>query len=328
MPKQNSKLYKSLIEKSIGSMVSAIEIYNKPDFKYREETFAILAINAWEILFKARLLKLNNHKPNSIFCYKAYQNKDGSKSTKKKILDRNRTGNPKSISIFEAMKRLWDKKDIPEDVKLNIEALIELRDNAIHFINTTSIQKPVQELGFACIRNYITIIKKWCPKSGISKYNLYLMPLAYLDGRIMATGTMTRESQNFISVVQSMMERSEPSDEFDIAIRIGVNFHKSNSFESTPVQYSKDGTPVTLSEEDIRQRFPYSYMDVCAKAKERYSDFKRGSGFNAIMKEIKRESKLCFQRKLDNTNPKSQSQYFYSTNIWQKLDLLYTRKSK
>lgn len=154
------------------------------------------------------------------------------------------------------------------------------------------------------------------------------MPLAYLDGRIMATGTMTRESQNFITVVQSMMESSEPSEEFDIAIRIGVNFHKSSSFESTPVQYSKDGTPVTLSEEDIRQRFPYSYMDVCTKAKERYSDFKRGSGFNAIMKEIKREGKLCFQRKLDTSNPKSPNQYFYSTNIWQKLDLKYTRKSK
>ena len=27
--------YESLIDKSIGSMLSAIEIYNKPDFKYR-----------------------------------------------------------------------------------------------------------------------------------------------------------------------------------------------------------------------------------------------------------------------------------------------------
>lgn len=42
----NKKIYKGLIDKSIGSMLSAIEIYNKPDFKYREETFAILAINS------------------------------------------------------------------------------------------------------------------------------------------------------------------------------------------------------------------------------------------------------------------------------------------
>lgn len=58
-------------------MLSAIEIYNKPDFKYREETFAILAINSWELLLKARLLKLNSYRINSICCYKPYINKNG-----------------------------------------------------------------------------------------------------------------------------------------------------------------------------------------------------------------------------------------------------------
>lgn len=36
----------AILEKSIACAVSAIEIYNKPDFKYREETFSILMINA------------------------------------------------------------------------------------------------------------------------------------------------------------------------------------------------------------------------------------------------------------------------------------------
>jgi len=103
---KKNPIYESLIDKSIGSMLSAIEIYNKPDFKYREETFAILAINSWELLLKARLLKLNNYRVNSIYCYKPYINKNGEKSKKKKILDRNRTNNPKSISIYEALSRL------------------------------------------------------------------------------------------------------------------------------------------------------------------------------------------------------------------------------
>lgn len=102
---KKNPIYGSLIDKSIGSMLSAIEIYNKPDFKYREETFAILAINSWELLLKARLLKLNNYRVNSIYCYKPYINKNGEKSKKKKILDRNRTNNPKSISIYEALSR-------------------------------------------------------------------------------------------------------------------------------------------------------------------------------------------------------------------------------
>lgn len=42
-----------MLEKSIAAMLSAIEIYNKPDFKYREETFSVLCINSWELLFKS-----------------------------------------------------------------------------------------------------------------------------------------------------------------------------------------------------------------------------------------------------------------------------------
>jgi hypothetical protein len=36
-----------LLEKSVHAALSAIEIYNKPDFKYREESFSILLVNAW-----------------------------------------------------------------------------------------------------------------------------------------------------------------------------------------------------------------------------------------------------------------------------------------
>lgn len=50
---KTNKIYRVLLDKSMDSMLSAIEIYNKPNFNYREETFAVLAINAWELLLKA-----------------------------------------------------------------------------------------------------------------------------------------------------------------------------------------------------------------------------------------------------------------------------------
>jgi len=43
-------------------MLAAIEVYNKPIFEYREETYAILAVNAWELLLKARILQIDNNK--------------------------------------------------------------------------------------------------------------------------------------------------------------------------------------------------------------------------------------------------------------------------
>src|SRR5689334_11062026 len=56
-----------LVDKSLAAMISAIEVYNKPDFKYREETFSILAINAWELLLKAKWLRDHGNKVRSLY---------------------------------------------------------------------------------------------------------------------------------------------------------------------------------------------------------------------------------------------------------------------
>ncbi len=49
--------YKRLLDKSIAAALAAIEVYNKPHFRYREESFVVLLVNAWELLLKAKLLK-------------------------------------------------------------------------------------------------------------------------------------------------------------------------------------------------------------------------------------------------------------------------------
>lgn len=56
-----------LLDKSISAMIAAIEVYNKPDFLYRGETFSILAINSWELLLKAKYLKDNHNKMRSLY---------------------------------------------------------------------------------------------------------------------------------------------------------------------------------------------------------------------------------------------------------------------
>ena len=323
---RKNKTYESLIDKSIGSMLSAIEIYNKPDFKYREETFAILAVNSWELLLKARLLKLNNFRINSIYCYKAYVNKKGEKSKKKKVLDRNRINNPKTISIFEALHRLEVQNGLPRNLKENVESLIEFRDNAIHFINVSDFSKALQELGFACIKNYILILKQWEIKRNLNKYNLYLMPLAYIENKLDVDAAPTVEGQNFIKLIRQKLNEQKSDDDYDIAIKIELKFQKGNSFGAAGIQYDKDGVPITLSEEDIRKKYPFTHKNVTDKAKIRYSDFKQGKEFNKIMWSVKKNDKLFYERKLDAQNPKSPKQGFYSSNIWQELDKYYTRE--
>ena len=49
--------WRVLLRKSISAFVAAIEIYNKPVMPHRDETFAMLAVSAWELLLKARLVR-------------------------------------------------------------------------------------------------------------------------------------------------------------------------------------------------------------------------------------------------------------------------------
>lgn len=93
---------RSILDKSLAAMISAIEVYNKPDFSYREETFSVLSVNAWELLIKARILQLSRNQIASIIKYEKRQKSDGTLSSKR-YKKRNRSGNPMSISLFEAI---------------------------------------------------------------------------------------------------------------------------------------------------------------------------------------------------------------------------------
>lgn len=127
-----NKIYRSLLDKSIASMLAAIEIYNKPNFAYREDSFAILCVNAWELILKAVYLKLNRYKMNTLYEMVPKRRKDGTNSKIKEPAI-NRAGNPKTLSIEKIIEHLKHSKVIDSNLYENIYALIELRDNAIHF---------------------------------------------------------------------------------------------------------------------------------------------------------------------------------------------------
>lgn len=324
MSKRNH-LYVSLIDKSLSSMLSAIELYNKPDFSYREEAFAILAVNAWELLLKAFILRSSKYNTRSIYKLIPKKKKDGTSSTRM-IVSMNRTGNPKSISILSAIEFLTQQGRLPRNVKLNIEALIELRDNAIHFVNTSkTFGKQIQEIGFACIKNYLTITKEWSVGIQFDRYNFYLMPLAYVEKGTIVDGVLTSEEKNYASLLQKKLKDSEESS-FDIAIAIDVQLKKGSSIDSLGMYYASDGVPITLTEEAIKRRYPWTYNDLIEKCKSRYSNFKRGNPFNRYMREVKSDSKLCHDRSLDPDNPKSPKKQFYSTNVWKVLDEYYQKR--
>ena len=319
-----NKTYRSLLDKSIASMLAAIEVYNKPDFAYREDSFAILCVNSWELLLKAIFLKQNHYKMSSIYEMVHKRKKDGTTS-KKKEPAKNRAGNPKTLSIEKILELLKPSKIINNNLVENISVLIELRDNAIHFVNLSPITTQIQEIGFATIKNYLTFVKNNNIELDLSKYNFYLMPLAYVNSKIGAEAALTDETKNYVNLIKQSLERKDEDGEYDIAISIDINFKKGTSFDALAVKYDEDGVPILLKEEDIKKKFPLSYKDVWTMCMNRYSDFKKNKKFNNIMKRIQTNNKLTHIRKLDADNPKTIQQKFYSTNIWKELDKEYTK---
>src|SRR3990170_2506669 len=123
-------LSEDLAEKSVEAAVAAIEIYNKPNFSYREEAFALLMTNAWELLLKAKWLL--DHADSVDSLYECENAADGSKVPKT-----NRSGNPITYGLtYLAAKLLEDQNSgLEKGCHDNILALIEIRDNAAHLIN-------------------------------------------------------------------------------------------------------------------------------------------------------------------------------------------------
>lgn len=232
-----------------------------------------------------------------------------------------------SISIIEAISILEPQKKLPKKLKDNLDSLIELRDNAIHFVSLKSISRKIQELGFACVKNFIGVIKCWNLDLDISSYNLYLMPLAYVDEKLTVPSVITAENESYLAFVKHLLETDDGGEsDFDIAISIDIDFKKGNTFDSVGVHYDADGVKVELTEENIKSKFPWSYKEVTARCRTRYPDFKQDSKYNGIVRDIKLNKKLCVTRPLYFDNPKSQKTYYYSSNVLQFFDNYYTKK--
>src|SRR5665811_74879 len=132
--------YRRLLANSKAAMVGAIELYNKPSIHYRDETFVILVVNAWELLLKAVLCKSHRtvfYKKRRNEPYKSYAIKDAVTRTKDLI--------PASLA--------------PAAIAANLEHLVLFRDNAVHFYNQHDFSVLVYALGQTAIVNYNDVLK-------------------------------------------------------------------------------------------------------------------------------------------------------------------------
>ena len=319
---------KELLERAVAATVSAIEIYNKPDFMYREESFSVMAINGWELLLKAKWLADNNNNIRSLYVREYKTNRDG-KRGKQLIIKTTRSGNPFTHSLEFLAKKMVQSKVLDQKAWDNIQALLELRDSAIHFYNRSGgFAQRLQEIGTACLKNFVAAIREWFGRD-MSEFNFYLMPLSFVAMPSHMEGiVLNAEEKNFLAFVESLEpEEDDSTSAYSVTVNIDIRFTRSKAKEALAVQVTSDPNAprVRLTEEQIRERYPWDYDKLTAECRNRYSDFKADKKYHDLRKSLLQDKRYGAMRYLDPGNLKSARKPFFSPNILGELDREYSK---
>lgn len=324
-------LFLKFVDKAETALVAAIELYNKPNFRYREETFAILTINAWELLLKAKLLKDAANDPKAIRVYEPRRTNSG-RISKKKYLKRNRAGSPMTLSLPACITSL-DKNAsarLNTEIKNNLDALIAIRDSSVHYINASPIlAKQVLEIASAAVKNFIPLTRHWFDKDCSDSISL-MIPLAFIGGnKSFDSVVVTRGEDHLIKYLQSLANNDpQESTPYSVAVRIQVKLERSKLATATKVQITNDpdAVKVYVTEQNLRERYPWDYKTLLKKSAERYADIKQDKKYHALRKPLTGDARYAHSRFLDPGNPKSGRKEFYSPAIFDVFDKHYSKK--
>jgi len=317
-----------LLERSISAMLAGIEIYNKPMFPYRTESFTMLAINAWELLLKAKQLHDHDNKISCLYVYETRKLKSGDKG-KKRMVKRTASKAPFTHAIDYLAKKFLEGKIIEKEVYDNLLFLQEFRNASVHFyLRSLESAQRLQELSMASVKNYTALVQLWFDRS-LSDFEFFLMPLALINQPEEYLHDKSVEEQRFLDyLMKNGFGRGNPESKFSVALNIEVNFKRVIGKDALAVRLSNDpeATKVTLTDEQILKRYRYTYRELTNVCKARYMDFVENKAYHDLRKGLAKDQRYGYVRLLDPSNVKGVKKEMYSEAILTELDRYYTKK--
>lgn len=319
---------KELLDRAIAATIAAIEIYNKPDFRYREEAFAVLAINGWELLLKSKWLSDHGNDLAALYVREPTKSKAVTKEKKPRI-KRTRSGNPFTHSLDFLAKKLVESGTLDTNAWKNLEALLELRDSSIHFYNRSPLfAQRLQEIGAASVKNFAAAAADWFRRD-FSEFNFYLMPLSFVRLPSQAEAlVLNPEEKNFLTFVESLeAKETDPAGRYSISVNIEIKFTRSKAKDALGVHVTNnpDAPEVRLTEEQVREKYPWDYDKLTAECRKRYTGFKSDQKYHDCRKKLAGDKRFSHVRELDPGNPKSAKKPFFNANILVEFDKSYAR---
>ena len=229
------------------ALLAAIEIYNKPNVEYREQTVAFLLVNAWEVLIKARIIQQNGGKIQSIFRRKRdsrrYEYRDGEIVT---------------IEIRGALNR----SGLPEEVKSNISGLIKIRNRATHLgVLVPELKQSILQYSTASVQNFVKIYVNWFQETFEAPY---LLPLGFI-GSVPIAVTKHPASQRELLKELSDLAKSQSSDDtgYSVVMQVKVELNRGISGGGNIGLTNDPNVPkVSISDDEALKTFPTTYKSL------------------------------------------------------------------
>lgn len=265
---------KRMARSAIAALLAAIEIYNKPTVEYREQTFAILITNAWEVLLKAWIVQENDNELESIF-----------------DKDRNET-----IGLRQALGRT----PVPKEVRENVLALSLVRNEAIHMGATPSnLQNQIRGFGTASIYNFSRLIRNWFKEPVPVSY---LLPVGFLGESQLAIVTPSKSQIDLLRRLTEISASGESSDsEYAVTIHTQIQINPEMSGGGKIGITDDPNAPhVFLEPEKIRELYPHNHAAIQKMCKDRYTDFKINNQFHRIMNDLVKDNPRCTYHWISN----------------------------
>lgn len=315
---------RELLDRAIAAMVAAIDVYNKPDFPYRAESFTILALNGWELLLKAKWLADHDNQVSSLY---VRQEKSGQTRSRYK---RTRSGNPLTHGLDYLANKMVDQNVLDRKARQNLEALTELRDIAIHFYHRSpALAEHLQEVGMACLKNFVSAVQDWFAED-LSRFNFYLMPLSFVGPpSVLEAVPLNKEERSFLQYINNLKpDNEDPGARYSIAVNVEVRFVRSKAPDAQTVRITNDpnAPAIRLTEEQVCERYPWDYEELTKRCRERYSGFKLDQKYHQIRKQLVADHRFSHTRLLDPNNPKGSKKVFFDPSILNEFDKHYTKK--
>ncbi|UZD58664.1 DUF3644 domain-containing protein [Shewanella algae] len=256
-----------LVSRSLDAFTLALEVYNRPSMKNRVEAFAIMMVNAWELLLKAEILKAEGYE--RIFY-------DGDKS----------------ISISDAVKRRLQEKD---PVRINLETIIDLRDHAIHLL-IPELQPQLSRLFQATVLNYQTRYRNEMGNAPLAGQSVGMLSLV-VDGPAPEVALIQKlygkhAAQSVAKFIQRFDETTKKIDstEFSIPVdyRLALVKREDESDLSLSVGDTGEGAIIITKTKDPDATHPYHMSKAIDEINKRQATISIKSGaFQAVLNKHK-----------------------------------------